>query len=295
MLHLDRLCRASIRWLLAGLLSLALFPLGAQAEPAGAKDHALLSRMPGFEILEWEQKPFDALELKDFEVQGQQAKGEPLRFEGRITMIKYIDPTQSRSNLQIFQNYEAALQKLGARQTNAGFKKTSDDVRMGYHVFKLPAKAGAEPTRVLLYINSPQWYSLTFIEPAAMAQEVSAGQLAQELKTAGVATLYIEFDTNKSELKPDAHAAVRAIAELMRQDPKLKLSIEGHTDNVGQPGDNKKLSLARADAVTRAVVAQGIAAARLRAVGHGQEMPVADNRKEEGRAKNRRVELVPMR
>ena len=80
----------------------------------------------------------------------------------------------------------------------------------------------------------------------------------------------------------------------MQQQGGLNISIEGHTDNVGTPAANKTLSENRARAVMQAVVAQGIAASRLRSAGHGQEKPIADNRSEDGRAKNRRVELVKL-
>jgi OOP family OmpA-OmpF porin len=72
----------------------------------------------------------------------------------------------------------------------------------------------------------------------------------------------------------------------------LRLSIEGHTDNVGTPQNNKVLSENRAKAVMNAVASSGVDASRLTSVGWGQERPVADNRTEEGRAKNRRVEIV---
>jgi len=125
-----------------------------------------------------------------------------------------------------------------------------------------------------------------------MAQVVSANELLQELNKNGFVALYINFDTGKAELKHDGVAAVKEIAKLMKSNPTLKLSVEGHTDNVGDAASNKKLSEARAKSVTAAIVAGGIEAARLSAAGFGQDKPVADNRTEEGRAKNRRVELV---
>lgn len=79
---------------------------------------------------------------------------------------------------------------------------------------------------------------------------------------------------------------------MMKSNPELKLSVEGHTDNVGTPASNKTLSEARAKSVVSALVGQGIAADRLSPVGYGKDKPVADNGTEEGRAKNRRVELV---
>jgi outer membrane protein OmpA-like peptidoglycan-associated protein len=78
----------------------------------------------------------------------------------------------------------------------------------------------------------------------------------------------------------------------MKNSPDLKLSVEGHTDNVGNPKANKTLSEARAKSVIAEIVKQGIDATRLSAAGFGQDKPIADNKTEEGKAKNRRVELV---
>jgi len=85
---------------------------------------------------------------------------------------------------------------------------------------------------------------------------------------------------------------VREIVAALKSAPALGIAIEGHTDNVGQAAANKSLSEKRAQSVMAAIVAGGIDAKRLSAAGFGQERPVADNRSEEGRAKNRRVELV---
>jgi OOP family OmpA-OmpF porin len=85
---------------------------------------------------------------------------------------------------------------------------------------------------------------------------------------------------------------VQQIAIMMKAAPTLKLHVEGHTDNVGDAASNKRLSEARAKSVMDAIVQAGVAAERLEAAGFGQERPVADNRSEEGRARNRRVELV---
>jgi outer membrane protein OmpA-like peptidoglycan-associated protein len=87
-------------------------------------------------------------------------------------------------------------------------------------------------------------------------------------------------------------ALVDEICQLMSSNPSLKISIEGHTDNVGTPESNKALSDERAKAVLAAIVLKGISNSRMTAVGWGQEKPVADNRTEEGRARNRRVEIV---
>jgi outer membrane protein OmpA-like peptidoglycan-associated protein len=125
-----------------------------------------------------------------------------------------------------------------------------------------------------------------------MAQEVTAGDMLAALNKSGFIALYINFDTGKSDIKPESQAVVEQIAKLLSDNPNLSISIEGHTDSVGTPAANKTLSEQRARAVMSAVVKTGIPAGRLSAVGWGQEKPLADNRTEEGRAKNRRVEIV---
>jgi outer membrane protein OmpA-like peptidoglycan-associated protein len=114
----------------------------------------------------------------------------------------------------------------------------------------------------------------------------------EALNRDGHIALYINFDTGKSIIKPESKPIINQIIEMLKSNPDLKIHVEGHTDNVGNPKSNKTLSDERAKAVVREIAAQGIDAQRLNPVGYGQEKPVADNTTEEGRAKNRRVELV---
>ncbi|MGZ3614206.1 MAG: OmpA family protein, partial [Thermodesulfobacteriota bacterium] len=133
---------------------------------------------------------------------------------------------------------------------------------------------------------------LVILEMQPMTQEVTADAMYAALNKDGFVALYINFDTGKSDITPESRGIVDQIAALLQAHPELKVSIEGHTDNVGTPQSNKTLSLQRAKSVMNAVGQKGIAATRLTAVGWGQEKPIADNRSEEGRAKNRRVEIV---
>lgn len=121
---------------------------------------------------------------------------------------------------------------------------------------------------------------------------VTADAMQSALASTGHVALYINFDTDKASIRPDGKPAVDEIAKLLQQDPTLKLTIEGHTDNVGDVAHNKALSQQRADAVLGALLAAGIAKERLTAVGLGDTKPVADNKDEAGRGRNRRVELV---
>lgn len=139
-------------------------------------------------------------------------------------------------------------------------------------------------------------YMLNIVEKQAMAQEVvaSAELFKTGLNTSGhVEVTGIFFDTGKSELKSESQAAIAEVAKLLAADPALKVHVVGHTDNVASLDLNLKLSQARAQAVVQALVAKhGVAADRLNGQGVGPLAPVASNSSEEGRAKNRRVELV---
>ena len=102
----------------------------------------------------------------------------------------------------------------------------------------------------------------------------------------------IFFETNKFEIKPESGAELNEVVQLMKDNPTLHIQISGHTDNVGKPLDNKTLSENRAKAVTNYIIAHGIAAGRLSFKGFGDTQPVADNATPEGRARNRRTELM---
>ncbi len=116
--------------------------------------------------------------------------------------------------------------------------------------------------------------------------------MRDELNKTGFVTLHINFETGKADIKLESQKIVDQVAEMLKTDDSLNVSIEGHTDNVGTAGFNKTLSENRAKSVMSAIVSRGIEKSRLSAKGWGQEKPVGDNKTEDGRAMNRRVEIV---
>jgi OOP family OmpA-OmpF porin len=247
----------------------------------GCKDHRFFSRMPGYWIHSCSQKDFDA---HSFDI----GKGKKERVEGRLTEIRYY-PDSGRSSkpseLQILRNYENAITKLG------GTVITSDKGKESLRLVKDGKEVWVE-----VWAEFTGKHGLVIVEKDAMKQDVvaNADAFSKDIRSTGHAAVYgIYFDTGKSVVKPESDAALGEIAKLLKADAGLKVHVVGHTDNVGSMDSNMKLSQARAEAVVKVLTGKyGMAAARLKSYGVASLAPVASNDAEEGRAKNRRVELV---
>jgi outer membrane protein OmpA-like peptidoglycan-associated protein len=125
-----------------------------------------------------------------------------------------------------------------------------------------------------------------------MKQEITSTDILSALNTDGHISLYINFETGKSAIKPESQKTIDQIAEMLQSNPSLKISIEGHTDNIGTAQSNQILSENRAKAVMNGLISKGIDKVRLSSKGLGQTKPLTNNDTEESRAKNRRVEIV---
>lgn len=198
------------------------------------------------------------------------------------------------SELQISRNYANAVKSMGGTVVFEGECSGADCAEnCGYRMMVGKViKGGNELWIEIVPFNGGGDYYLTVIAKEAMKQDVTASSMLDALNREGHIALYINFDTGKSIIKPESKPIIEQIVQMMKSNPELKISVEGHTDNVGTPKSNKTLSDDRAKAVVLAIIAQGIDAKRLSALGHGQDKPITDNKTEEGRAKNRRVELV---
>lgn len=249
------------------------------ADVEGSKDHPLFNRMQGVHIVDYDDKDFEAY---DFAVGLEKQQ----HVEGHRTIIIYAlnEGAKAAGRLQILRNYSNAIKKIGGSLVY---------LEEGFEVLKL-VKGGNE---IWVEISpDPGWgdgsYRLTIVEKKELEQEITANDMLDALNKEGHIALYINFDTGKSDIQSESQPIIDQVADMMKKNPDLRIGVEGHTDNVGKPKDNQVLSEQRAKAVVAALVKQGIEAKRLSAVGFGQDKPIADNKAEEGRAKNRRVELV---
>lgn len=121
---------------------------------------------------------------------------------------------------------------------------------------------------------------------------VSAAQMQGERLKAYLRGKTIEFATGSAILAPTGIKVLTDLLPLVEEEKSTRIEIQGHTDNIGAPEANKQLSQLRALATLRFLADHGVAAARLSAVGYGEERPVADNNTEEGRQRNRRIDFA---
>jgi len=269
------------------ILGLCLFALlvapvlcVAQEDVPDSKDHPLLTRMPDFYISDYEYKEFDKADFKN-------SKGEDIKVEGHNYRIYYNikEEKTAPGKLQVLRNYENAIKKIGGSTVYEAKKE-------GW----LKVEKGGKTTWIYVDARTGGEYELTIIEKKAMVQEVvaDAKSLAQDIRTTGHASVYgIHFDFNKATVKPESEQTLKEIAKLLKQGPKLNLYVVGHADNVGKIAYNMKLSQTRAEAVVKALVTKhGVSPNRLSPYGVGPLAPVSSNEIDEGRALNRRVELV---
>lgn len=232
--------------------------------------------------------------------------------EGRLITIHAMG--KGASAFQVFKTYESLITGLGGVNVWQGKgtvmqdnKIKFDDPRHRAHYNMLgteqmgiyAVKTADREVWLEAYsaYEDKENYWLTIVERKALPMKASvlpAEQLKKELDDNGHVALYINFDTDKSTIKPESQPALEQVVKLLQSSPELKLTVEGHTDNAGKADYNQQLSESRAKAVVTALTSQGIAGSRLTAAGFGQSKPIAPNETEEGKSKNRRVELVRM-
>lgn len=261
------------------LLAISCF---AQANPDDAencKDSPIIARMPGSKINSCENKDFEqyTFPLKPDADNNAQEK----KVEGEYHQWDYAT-REGMSNIQLYRNFQTALKRAGF---TIDYPNEPDT---------LTAHKG---NTWILIEDKETYYYQTIVIAKEMEQEVTAdaASMGDEIAKSGHVAVYgINFDTGKATIQPGSESVLNEIVKLLQNDASLKLRVEGHTDNVGAAAANQALSEKRAQAVVAWLTGHGVAASRLVAKGFGATKPVADNGTDEGKAKNRRVELAKM-
>lgn len=271
---------------------ISIISISYSEDAEGCKDHPFFTRLPNFNIVECVEN-FNMIEVQT----GTPDKTQ--KIEGNVTHIVYSFNDESGgkkpSPLQIVKNYENAIIKNHGKKIYSGADYVDGGDMTGTYSMTKDGKEYWVSVRKF-YVPQQQGeigaFDLYVIEKESMKQDIVASELFEGLNNSGSVALYINFETGKAIIKPESDKIIEQIAEMLKTNPTLNISVEGHTDNVGKADANKTLSLNRATAVINGLVAKGIDKSRLSAKGWGQEKPVANNDSEDGKAQNRRVEIV---
>jgi len=315
---------------LLGSASLSLHAQDVETDCDGCKDHPMLARYPGSILFGADQKGFEEAALPIGPVVQSEASEalapKSLNLTGKRTRLFYVAPAE-RSALEVFANYKEALAKAGmsvvwtCSDTECGAEFSNKAVELMHLSLSNSPEASLgftlseRPRYVLAKLTRPQGDVHVMVMTADLTDKhrpavyvmlieskpmdtglvtIAANALDQNIMSTGKAVIYgITFDFDKADIKPESKAQLDQIGRLMSNHADLKLAITGHTDNQGAADYNQKLSQRRAEAIVAALVGTyAVTPNRLSAQGMGAASPVASNDTDEGRAKNRRVELV---
>jgi len=291
-------------------------------------DHPRFSRYPGSRIKEYRQLEFAQTELgTGFVDKAKPAEPTKRLFEGKTTTIIY-ELAGNQSALQVFRNYEQAFARAGLKTLMSCFNQTCGD-KLPTGLFRGNDKeplyramlydsvyndnsdfgyvsgtgtANGEPIAAGVFVarirtNNRLYIGLDVVESAPMKTDqivIDLATLTQDIREQGKAVLSgIYFDTDKDIVKAESEPALGAISDFLRKNPQQSFFVVGHSDTAGSYEHNVDLSRRRAQAVVASLTSKyAEAKPRLTPVGVGPVAPAGTNTSEDGRARNRRVELV---
>jgi len=294
--------------------------IGQAEDKEPGKDHPLVGRYEGSKIKSYRAPTYDDAIL----VQGPISKeSHLLKVEGNVTFYDYALPP-NRSVLEVWRNYESSLKAKGleiAFSCRMTEKSCGGDIKgevlnertrwpnayniwhpfggCGEPAYLFAKRSGENGITYVSIMVCDRNVHVAVVESKEMDTDkikfIDASAMQKSLQDTGRVNLYgIHFDFDKDEIKPDSYNTIFEMIKLMQNNPQMKLQIVGHTDSQGLEAHNNDLSNRRAASVVRALLQAGIGVDRLSSKGAGSSQPVATNDTEDGRAKNRRVELVGM-
>jgi outer membrane protein OmpA-like peptidoglycan-associated protein len=286
-----------------------LLPLLLVSFAAAAGEKVLIRGVPGSSLVR------RAVRVQTTSLPEGEDRRRPL--EGRTQRLVWKNP-KGKTTQEVYDSYVQQLSVIGFKPIYAcagkdcgapspvallGRVPASPDARYALSQLARPELGDAfaaiqvaprETTLVLVEVKpSAEERAQVARQAAAAAEKITAQAVVAALSKDGrVALGDILYKPGEAGLRPQAAGVVKEIAKALRQQPALRLHVVGHTDGSGDLRENLALSKQRAAWLVRALVRQGIPGSRLRADGVGPVAPVASNESEEGRSRNRRVELV---
>jgi len=233
-----------------------------------------------------------------FTCKGEECGGDPERSSsgggGESSLMMYFVVESQLKDTPFSTGHCAQTRPIADQRFFTGkIPQSAGDAYVAVHAYKVKDDGYCEA------LNDRTVAVVHVLEPKARDQKmvvVKADEMARALNATGRIALYgIFFDTDKTDIKSESTPTLNEIGQLLKTNPKLAILVVGHTDNQGAYEYNLDLSKRRAEAVVKALTAnQGADAKRMRGAGVGMLAPAATNDTEEGRAKNRRVEIVKL-
>ncbi len=240
----------------------------------------MLTRFPGCRI--------DRCQFQDYNIH-KMPIGKPNKtqdVEGTYERVEY-SCDRSVSAIQTSRNLENALKAKGYQMV---FTDSYGTAR--YYI------TGRKGPQWVYASSEGNFYKVIAVKAKEMEQQVVAANAdgwSDQINQTGRVSVYgINFDTGKATIKPESEAVLKELLALFQKQPDWYMVVAGHTDNVGTDAINIPLSRQRAEAVVAWLAAKGVDRSRLVATGLGSKKPLADNTTDDGRAKNRRVDLVKL-
>jgi len=284
----------------AGLAVLLALPLAAWSqqedlpeEVPGGHDHPAVKRYPGAVLTELNEQEAETM---PFPLSATQTK----LVEGKSYEAQYVYPLKA-SCTQVLAAYEKAFKAAGLT-TRSGDARPKEVTWLAHRWVSGEGRYRGKTGDLYVVAtcnDDPDYHAgdlfVMEAEAAERPEQLTASALAADLARSGrVALSGSELASDKAGFSAEAERSLAQISALLKSRPELKLRIEVHTDNAGPAKENLERSKKRAEALKAWLVKKGIDSKRLTAEGYGDQKPIAPNDSEEGRAKNRRVELVKL-
>ena len=290
----------------------------AEKDAEGSKDHPMISRYENSVIKGYEHYDYDRLV---FGYKTDDGEEEEITTEGEVTRIAYAAP-KGLSSLQVHRNYLIALKNAGFEILFNCIDEGGEECHWLYCDYDINIDGNQEFFRgkdyhyFLAKLSNPEGdvyvsahtvlrgdkhpaTALQIVEEKPMETgkvkvNIDAEAMANDIDEKGSVRIYgVHFDTDKATIKEKSESTLDEIAKLMKQNSGINLHVVGHTDATGSMEHNMELSKKRAQAVVEFLTSEkGVSADRLTSYGVGPLAPVASNEEKDGRARNRRVELV---
>jgi len=294
-----------------------LLPALMLISSAALADWVFINPYPGSKTVTQESKKGQKLSLPEAPIDSSGKPGRALELEGRVGRLVWKNP-KGKTTQELYDSYAQQLSKGGFKPLWACAGKECGAAMNVVLLGKVPASADAhyalaqlvrrdrgdvfaavqvvqdETTLLLVEVSAtPEQKESITREATVAASKVTQPAMSDALAKEGhVALGDILYKTGEVSLRPEASSVVKEIANLLKKDPPLRLYVVGHTDSQGKYKDNLTVSKKRAVWLVKELTKQGVAAGRLQSDGVGPLAPVATNDTDEGRQRNRRVELV---